>query len=427
MLFSNITILDENFEVKENMYVAVKADRIEYIGKEKPLEDYGRVYDGKGKLLMPGFVNSHAHGAMTLMRGYGENLKLNDWLETKVYPFEDQFDHDAVYWSTMLSMAESLKYGIVSSSDMYFWIDDMVKAISDSKTKINLSRSIVCFDDSDIWDLPSVKEMERCVKAYHGGAGGRILMDASVHAEYTNTLKSTRQLAQYTKDLGINMHVHASETKFEHEECKKRHGVTPTRFFYDNGVFDTRATAAHLVWAEDEDLDLLKEKDVTVCVNPLSNMKLASGIANVPKFLDKGIRVAIGTDSVASNNSLNFFEEMKTFAMASKVMLGDPTVITPKETLMAATVNGMVGQGRLDSGLVKEGFKADLIVVDLDQPNMHPIHNLLNNLVYSGDGPVTMTMVDGEVLYEEGNYYSIDIERTIFEADKATERILKKI
>lgn len=427
MLFKNITLLNENFEIEKNMYVGTKADRIAYIGREMPKEDYGTIYDGNGKLLMPGFVNSHAHSPMSLMRGYGENLKLQDWLEQRIYPFEDKLDSNAVYWGTTLAMAESLKFGIVSTSDMYYFIDDMVKAVVDSGAKANISRAIVCFNDDTIWNLPSMKEMERTVKAYHNGAGGRILMDSSLHAEYTNTPKSARELAEYTKELGINMHVHLSETQFEHEECKKKYGMTPAQFLNKAGIFDTPTTAAHCVWLEDCDYEILKEKGVNVASNPVSNMKLASGICNVPKLLENGINVSIGTDSVASNNSLNFMEEMKLFAMASKVKLSDPTAITPKEAIYAATYGGALGQGRLDCGKIKEGFKADLIVVDINQPNMHPIHNLLNNIVYSGSGEVMMTMVDGKVLYKDGEFTTIDLEKTIFEAEKATEGILKQL
>ncbi len=427
MLFRNITLLNENLEVEENMYVGIKADRIDYIGKECPKEDYGQVYEGKGKLLMPGFVNSHAHSPMSLMRGYGENLKLQDWLEQRIYPFEDKLDANAVYWGTSLAMAESLKFGIVSTTDMYYFIDDMVKAVVDSGAKANISRAIVCFSEDTIWKLPAMEEMERTMKAYHGGANGRILMDASIHAEYTNTPRSARELADYAKELGVRMHVHVSETKFEHEECKKRHGITPAQFLYEAGIFDSPTTAAHCVWLEDCDYPLLKEKGVNVASNPVSNMKLASGICNVPKLLENGINVSIGTDSVASNNSLNFMEEMKLFAMASKVKLSDPTAITPKETITAATFGGALGQGRLDCGKIKEGFKADLIVLDLDQPNMHPIHNLLNNIVYSGSGDVLLTMVDGKVLYKNGEYTTIDLEKTIYEAEKATKNILNNL
>ena len=427
MLFKNITILNENLEVEENMYVGTSADKIEYIGKDEPTEDYGEAYDGRGKLLMCGLVNSHTHNAMSIMRGYGENLTLYDWLDNKIYPFEDAFTHESVYWSTMLSMAESLRYGITSSSDQYFWIDDMVKAIADSETKINLSRAIVCFDDSDIKDLPSVEELKRTVKAYNGGMNGKIIMEAALHGEYTNTVKSARQVSELAKELGLGMHVHCAETARETAECKERHGVSPVRFFYDNGAFDIRALAAHCTWLDEEDYDLLKEKDVTVAVNPISNMKLASGICDADALLSKGIRVGIGTDSVASNNSLNFFEEIKAFALATKVKRQDPTLITPKQALEAATYAGAVGQGRLDTGKLKVGFKADLIVIDTNKPNMQPKHNLLNNLVYAADGVVDMTMVDGKVLFEKGEYKTIDIEKTIFEANKNTELILAQI
>ncbi|MBR6584167.1 MAG: amidohydrolase family protein, partial [Firmicutes bacterium] len=214
-----------------------------------------------------------------------------------------------------------------------------------------------------------------------------------------------------------------------HEECKgRRNGMTPAQYFNSLGVFDMPATAAHCVWIEGEDFDILREKNVTVASNPVSNLKLASGVCNVPELLRRGVNVALGTDSVASNNSLNFFEEMKVFAMASKMMYKDPTVVTPVETLRAATVNGALGQGRKDCGLVKEGFRADLIVVDIDQPNMHPVHNMANNLVYSASGTdVVMTMSDGKVIYENGEYKTLDIEKTIFEAGLSTKEILAKL
>ena len=175
-------------------------------------------------------------------------------------------------------------------------------------------------------------------------------------------------------------------------------------------------------------LDILKEKGVSVATNPMSNMKLASGIANVPEMLRRGINVAIGTDSVASNNSLNFFEEMKMFAIAPKIRFNDPTLITPKQTLYAATRAGALAQGREDAGLVKEGFKADLIMIDLEQPNMYPVHDLMNNLVYSASGTdIVMTMSDGRIVYENGEYKTLDIEKTMFEAQAATKVILSKL
>ena len=428
MLFKNITILDENFDVKENMYVGVSGSRIDYIGAQEPKADYGKAYDGTGKLLMSAFYNSHGHSPMALMRGYGENMALQDWLNKKIFPFEDKLTKESVYWATLLTMAESMRFGIVSTSDMYYFIDEMVGATAEAGMKGNISRAIVHFGDEDVWAMPSMQEMKRTFEAYHNSSDERIKMDVSIHAEYTSDPATVKAVAEYGKEVGARMHIHASETELEHKECKERHSMTPIQYFASLGALDLPATAAHCVWIEGEDFDILKEKNVTVASNPVSNMKLASGVCNVPELLRRGINVAIGTDSVASNNSLNFFEEMKVFAMASKMMYRDPQAVTPTETLYAATRGGALGQGRDDCGLLKEGFRADLIVVDISAPNMCPVHDMKNNLVYSASGTdVLLTMADGKVLYENGEYLTMDIERVKAEAAAQTKKILASL
>lgn len=428
MLFKNISILNESFEIEENMYVGIDGEKITYISKEAPKRGFGRVYDGTGKLLMSGFVNTHAHSPMALMRGYGENMALQDWLNKKIFPFEAKLTGDAVYWATMLAMAESVRFGIVSTTDMYYFSEDMVRAIAESGTKNNLSRSITCFDDSELWELESAKEMKSLFETYHNAEGGRIKVDMSIHAEYTSTPKIVRQMAEYTSSIGANMHVHLSETQSEHEECKARHGMTPTAYFNRLGLFDTPTTAAHCVWIEGEDFEILKEKGITVASNPVSNMKLASGVCNVPKLLDMGINVSLGTDSVASNNSLNYIEEMKYFATAAKERVKDPTAVTPKQALRAATSSGAQSQGRSDTGVLARGKKADLIVLDISGPHMHPVHSLINNLVYSASGSdVVLTMADGKILYENGKYFTIDLERAVYETERAAKKILQAL
>ena len=429
MLFKNITILDENFDTRENMYVGIKDDTVDYIGTEAPKNKYGEEYDGSGKFLMSGFFNSHAHTPMTLMRGYGENMSLQDWLTKRIFPFEDKLNSEAVYAGMLLGIAESLRFGIVSSTDMYYFGDDMARVILESGVKNNLGRGVVNFsEDGDIDDLVGFQETKHLFETYHNAGNGRLKVDVSLHAEYTSNPKTARHLAEYMKSVGANMHVHVSETEFEHEECKKRHGLTPVQYLSKHGIFDTKATAAHCVWLEGDDFDIMAEKGVTVASCPVSNLKLASGVCNVPLLLKKGVNVAIGTDSVASNNSLNMIEEMKVFAIANKGKQYDPTLITPAETLSAATFAGAKSQGRDDCGKLAVGFKADLIVMDLSKPNMHPIHNLANNIVYSASGSdVLLTMVDGKVLYKNGEYVTIDIEKTIFEAEKATKRILGEL
>jgi 5-methylthioadenosine/S-adenosylhomocysteine deaminase len=429
MLFENITILDEELNVRHNMYVGVKDEFIEYIGSERPDDDYGESYDGKGRLLMSAFYNSHAHSPMMMMRGYGENLALSDWLNTKIFPFEDKLYSDAVYYSTLLAMAESIRFGIVSSSDMYYFCEDMARAVIESGAKANISRSITSFEEGSIKNGERYQEAVRLVKNFHGTDDGKILVDASVHAEYTNTETSIREVAQFAKEYGINMHVHISETKSEHEECKERHGGrTPVKLMNDLGVFDTNTTAAHCVWVEDEDMDILADKGVTVASCPVSNLKLASGICNVPKLLKKGINVAIGTDSVASNNSLNFIEEMKFFALLNKAAYSDPTLITPEQTIHAATYAGALAQGRHDCGRLREGNRADLIVLNIELPHMRPVHDLKTNIVYSASGSdVILTMVDGKVLYKDGDFLTIDIEKTIAETEAACRNILSQL
>lgn len=429
MLFSNIDILDENLDHCRNVYVGVKDGRIAYIGTEKPEEDFGEVYDGSGKLLMTGFVNTHSHSAMTLMRGYGENLALSDWLNKRIFPFEAKMDHDAYYYGTMLAAAEMLRFGIVSTTDMYYDVPATARAVGESGIKMNFSLGITCFDDREAGEIGTVQELLRSLPEYHNAFDGRFKLDASIHAEYTSTPKLVEGVAEIAKEKGLNMHVHLSETKAEQEACKERHGRTPARYFYDAGVFDVRTTAAHCVWLEDEDFDILKEKNVTVASCPVSNLKLASGFCPVPRLLEKGIQVALGTDGVASNNNLNLMEELKLYATLFKACAGDPTAVTPKQALYAATRAGALAQGREDCGALKVGNRADLIVFDLrDRPYLRPCYDMLNNLVFSAMGTdVCLTMVDGRVLYRDGVYTTIDLERTVRGAEQSIERILRKL
>ena len=428
MLFKNITILDEKNEIKENMYVGVEGKKITYVGENEPQKSYGEEYDGAGKLLMPAFYNAHAHSPMTLMRGYGENLSLQDWLNTRIFPFEDHLDSEAVYNATLLAMAESLRFGIVSSSDMYYFCADMARAVEESGAKANISRAISQFEEGSIKETPRFKEAEKFAKEWHGAADDRILVDASIHAEYTNTLTSMAEVSEYAAKNDIIMHVHISETKQEHEECKKKYGKTPTQLLNELGAFETPTVAAHCIWVEDSDVEIFKEKGVSVATCPVSNLKLASGICNVRKFLENGINVAIGTDSVASNNSLNFIEEMKFFALLGKIKTGDPTVITPDQTIHAATRAGAIAQGRTDAGILAEGMAADLIVIDINQPHMRPVHDLKNNLVYSASGSdIILTMCDGKVLYRDGIFLTIDVEKALAETEKSCARILAQL
>jgi 5-methylthioadenosine/S-adenosylhomocysteine deaminase len=429
ILFKDIAILTPDGDVREHACVGVEDERITLVADAAPEGTWNRTYDGAGKLLTPGFYNAHAHSPMTLMRGYAENLSLHEWLITRIFPFEALIGPEEVYHATMLAMAESFRYGVVSTSDMYFHTEEMARAVIDSGAKANISRGLVGYDeDQDMYDMDSFKEAKRLHEEYDGAAGGRVRIDMSVHMEETSTERLARQLAEYAAGIGARVQVHISETQSEHEGCKERHGGrTPVAYFNDLGLFESPTTAAHCVWIDESDIGILKEKGVTVASCPVSNLKLASGVANTPALIDAGVSVAIGTDGVASNNNLNFIEEMKFFALVNKERRGDPTLITPRQTLHAATRAGALSQGRDDCGYIMEGNRADLVVFDISQPWMQPCFDPYNNLVYSASGSdVALTMTDGVIVYEDGEYPTIDVERASHETARAAAAIAEQ-
>ena len=429
MLFEDISILDEEMKVREHQYVSVEKDRIAYIGPERPKEFTGEVIRGQGRLLMPAFYNPHAHTPMTLLRGYGGGLNLNDWLTTMIFPFEAHLTPEDVYYSMQAGIAEMLRFGIVSTTDMYMQGESIVKAVLETGVKSNIGLGLVCFDPTKkLEELPDYINSKYLFENYHGAGDDRVRIDMAVHAEYTSNPTVVRGFAEYCKSVGANMHVHLSETRKEHEECKSRHGKTPAKYFLDLGMFESPTTAAHCVWLEEEDFDIFAEKGVTVASCPVSNLKLASGICDAKKMLEKGINVGVATDGVSSNNNTNMFEEMKIFTLLQKAKHLDPTVITPEQGLFAATRAGALSQNRPDCGLLKEGFKADLIVLDIDQPHMKPVHSMTDNLVYSADGgDVEMTICDGKILYNNGEFTTLDIEKVEFETERSRKRILSEL
>lgn len=430
MLFEKIAIIDENFEYRENMYLAVEGDKIAYIGAEKPQKDYGEVYDGTHRLVMSGFVNAHTHSPMTLLRGYAENLPLDRWLNEKVFPFEDRLNDERAYYGTMLSVAEMLAGGTTSFSDMYFFHNGVLGAVKDSKAKMNFSRSIVSFCDENFFDNERVRETLDAWKNFHNTENGRIKVDFSLHAEYTNVYSMIEQFGEFTKNekkLHAN-HIHVSETLSEHENCKKKYGKTPTRLFADAGILDVPTVFAHCVYVEPDDIEILREKGVSVAHCPASNLKLGSGVCDTKALLDAGVNVAIGTDSASSNNGLNMLREMYLAALLPKGIGKKADVLSAAEVLKMATVNGAKAQLRFDTGLIKEGYKADLVVIDTDKPNMHPMFDALSNIVYSCEkSDVVMTVVDGNVLYKDGEYTTIDIEKVKYEVDSTVKQVVSEV
>lgn len=429
MLFKNITLVDEEFKILPDMNLITEKDRVIYIGKEAPKDYQGEIYEGKNKVLMPGFYNAHCHIPMTLLRGYGEGLSLQSWLFDKVFPFEAKLTGEDCYWGTMLGAIELIKSGVMSFTDMYFFIEDIIRAVDESGLKGNITHGASFNSNTpNFYDLKSYKDTERLARIYNGKKDSRIKIDASLHAEYTSNEGFVRQVAEFAKDMDLIVQVHVSETQKEHEECKQRHGLTPLAYFEKCGLLDQMAVAAHCVWVEDEDLDIMKRKNVIPIHCISSNLKLGSGFAPIKKMIQKGIMVGIGTDGASSNNNLNFMEEIHLASMVNKGVTRDPEFLPPGEILKMATKNGAISQGRKDTGSIKVGNKADLIVIDLDKPHLQPVFDVLANVMYSAQSDdICLSMIDGNVVYKNGEFTNIDVERVVFESNKIKSRILSQL
>ncbi len=429
MWFDDILVVRADGTFHPHQNVVVRGTQITYIGTEKPEQAEGERVDGRGRLLMPGLVNAHTHVAMTLMRGYGDDLPLDTWLTGRIFPFEDKLTGEDVYWGSLLGMAEMLASGTTSFSDMYYFCDRIAEAAMSCGIKANIGRGISCFDPSKAFrDLPAYGEIRDLLASVHGAEDGRILIDVAPHSEYTTRPDILYDAAALAADAGARMQVHLAETRKEQLECVGRHGKTPAQVLKDTGVLENPVTLAHSVWLTDLDMELIAHtRDATVAHCAKSNLKLASGVAQVTKMCGLGIPVAIGTDSAASNNALDMFEEMRTASLLAKGVERDPLALPASKTFYMATRAGALSQGRETTGDIAVGYRADLVMVDMETPAMTPCHAALSNLVYAANGgAVCLTMVDGRVVYRDGAFLTLDIDRVRAKVSEAVKDILSR-
>ncbi len=415
ILIKNVDVFtsnDANLTMK-SAYIGIKDGKIAYLSEKCPDFEADEVIDGTGKVIMPGIVNAHTHVSMALLRGAADDFTLQDWLFNHVFPIEAKLDDRCIYLGAMLGIAEMIRSGTVSITDMYMFIPNVAQAVFDSGIYANISNGATCFD-STAYDFKTDKttlQMESMLEHWHKKDDDRILLDASIHAEYTSFDTVWKSVSDYAKEQKLNMHIHLSETEKEHADCLAKYGKTPTEVLNEQGVFDTPVTAAHCVYLSDNDMDILAAKGATVAHNPISNLKLAGGIAPVTKMLQKGINVALGTDSVCSNNNHDMFEEIKAAALLQKGITRDGTVIPAATALKMGTINGARAQGRGHYlGKIAVGYDASLIMLDFDAPHLFPVHDITSSLAYSARGSdVCLTMVRGKVLWRDGKHTTIDL------------------
>lgn len=412
-ILKNVTLLPEHGFEGRPVHVVIEDKRIQSITEDAVETAGAEVVDCGENLLIPAFYNAHCHAAMTLFRGYGEDLPLHRWLNEKIFPAEELLTAKSVRVATKWAIAEMLRRGIASFSDMYMFEDSVAEAVLETGIKANLARSLVSFDPTlDPKTDFRIAEAVALAKDYHMANDGALRIDFSLHAEYTNQPHYCAYVGRYAKENGLLMQLHLSETEEEHQACIARHGKTPSAFFCDLGVFDTPTSAAHCVWLSDEDIEILAEKGVTAVHNPVSNLKLGSGVMRLRKLLDRGVNVALGTDGVASNNRLDVLREMQTAAILHKGISRDPACLVASELLPLATVNGARAQGRTDCGILAVGARADLTLIDRHAIHNLPVYDDHAMLAYSAESAdVRLTMVDGRILYRNGEYTSIDEER----------------
>lgn len=379
--------------------VWVKGSHIAYTGPRKDTETvWDREIDVKGNVAMPGFKNAHTHSAMTFLRSYADDLPLLDWLDKQVFPMEAKLTPDDMYHLSRLAVMEYVTSGITANFDMYMDPASVAKASADCGFRTVLCGAMNNFSQS----LKEEEQWYKELNSYHE----LISFCFGAHAEYTTSMELLQGLAGLARNYKAPVYLHNSETREEVEQCIGRYGKTPTALLDSLGIYDYGGGGYHCVHMTEEDLDIFTEKGLYVVTNPGSNTKLASGIAPIRKMMDKGIPIAIGTDGPASNNCLDMFREMFLVTGLAKLREHDASAVDAAEVLRMATVNGAHAMGLKDCDVLAEGKCADLIIIDLHQPNMQPLNNITKNIVYSGSKQnIVLTMVNGNVLYENGNFH----------------------
>lgn len=407
--FFNARILktndDHSFDIVEGE-LWVKGNEIVYIGdgsdagnvvKGSDVIVWDKTVDVKRNLLLPGFKNAHTHTAMTFLRSFADDTTLQNWLFNQVFPREGQLTEDDVYWLNILGIMEYLTSGITSNFDMYFFPPKDAKASVDCGFRTVLTSGLNNFGGT----VEAVEENYHIVNEMSDLTSFII----GFHAEYTTSKELMEGIANLAEKVKSPVWMHNAETELEVKECFDRWGMSPTQITDSLGMYKYGGGGYHCVWMDDRDFEIFKEKKLTAVTNPCSNLKLASGIAPITRYLKEGIPVAIGTDGPASNNALDFFREMYLMTALAKVREMDPEAVAADEVLYSATAVGAQCMGLNDCDRLEVGKKADIIMIDMDCPNMQPENNIVKNVVYSGSKQnVIMTMVNGKILYENGEF-----------------------
>lgn len=420
ILIENVKILTmADGEVIKNGNIYIENEKIKKITSDKIDFSYDKKIDGKNYLAMPGFVNAHTHVGMSLFRNFSDDVELMTWLNEKIWPLEDKLIAEDVYWASLLSHAEMIMTGTTSFADMYYFEDQTIKALEKSKMRAQISRGLTLEDKN----YKKIEENIDLFKKYENSQNGRINIAFGPHAVYTTDKNYIKEINKYAKKYKMPIHIHLSETKTENTDCMKRFNQSPTEVFEECGIFENKTIAAHGVYLSDKDLDILSKYDVSVVHNPSSNLKLSSGFLDCTRVINKKINLAMGTDSSASNNNLSMIKEISLTSLVSKY--NNPQNLKAYDVLKMATINGAKALGLDDKiGTLEEGKLADIILIDLNNPNHTPQNNLISSLCYSTfDKDVSYVIINGDLVYDDKKFVYLNEEEIIKNAEESFKKL----
>ena len=422
ILIKNALILSPNNFEEKKQSLLIKNDLIAEISDEIDESNVDKIIDGEGKVLLPGFVNTHTHLSMTLFRGLADDLSLDTWLNDHIWPMEANLNGDYCYAGALLGAVELIKSGTTTFSDMYFYMEDVARAVDEAGIRAVLSYGMIDFGDAERREA-EIKQNLTLFENCNGMADGRIKVFFGPHSPYTASEELLIKVRQLADEYNMGIHIHVSETQKEINDVSEEKGLRPFEYLDKIGFLGPDVVAAHSVWLSDEEIEIIKKHDVKISHNPCSNMKLASGIAPVSKLMENDICVSIGTDGASSNNNLDLIEELKTASLLQKVSTLDPNVLNSHEAIAMGTIKGAEALGLADEiGSIEVGKKADIILIDTNSANMVPDSSTLtSNIIYSANGSnVDTTICNGKILMENKKLTVLD-EQKIY--DKAREAI----
>ena len=421
-LISNVTLvtMNEKMEILFGAYLGVENGKISYIGRTAPEATPATIIDGTGMVAMPGLINCHTHLATTALRSYCDDLSSRDALNEQLTR-EDKMDRRSAKAAALLGIAECLRFGITSVSDLYYYPDATAEAAFESGIKANIALSSYRFiDQNEEFDFDTdeqCQELRRVAEKWNGKDDGRIRIDGGIYAEYTSNHKLWEGLVGYCAEQKLGLQLHLAQTQEEVDSCLDRTGLGPAELLGCHGFFNVPVTAAGCACLSSEEQAMLGKKKATAVALPLEAAKSGRSSTPILDCVKNGMNVALGTGGSVESDNLDLFEVLRGAAMAARLYAGDADTLPASAALMMATVCGARAQGRGEStGMLKPGFDADLCLVDFSAPHLMPCHNVLNALCFSAKGgDVAMTMVRGKILYQNGQFPTVDLKHVVEE------------